>query len=186
VINLGNYLETLKNITKDKSKEKLIYILILCVVLFIAISYIFNDNKKTEVSLNENSANSNNTSIQSNINTSKDVMEEKLAKILSEISGINDVSVMITYSSDGKINPVYNTKEEDKEGKKTVDSSVVYNEEDSSKKVVIESTETPKVEGVIVVATGASNVEIRSKIAQAVSAVTNVAIYKIQVFEKKG
>lgn len=184
---MGNYLETLKNISKDKKKEKLIYILILCIVLFIATSYIFSDNKKTEINPNENTANSNSTSTESNINSSKDVMEEKLAKILSEISGINDVSVMITYSSDVKVNPVYNTKEEETAaGQKTLDKSVVYNEEDSNKTVVIESTEMPTVEGVIVVATGASNVEIRSKIAQAVSAVTNVAIYKIQVFEKKG
>ncbi|MDF2865515.1 MAG: hypothetical protein K0R72_324 [Clostridia bacterium] len=183
---MGNYLETLKNISKDKNKEKLIYVLILCVVLFIATSYIFSDNKKNEEKSSENAANSNSTSIDNNINSSKDFVEEKLAKILSEISGISNVSVMITYSSDTKINPVYNTKEEEKEGQKTIDRSVVYNEENSSKKVVIESTETPKVEGVIVVAAGASNVEIRSKIAQAVSAVTNVAIYKIQVFEKRG
>lgn len=183
---MGNYLETLKNITKDKKKENLIYILILCVALFIAVSYIFNDTPKTNQNVDQNTTNSNNTSSQSNINISKDVMEEKLAKILSEISGINSVSVMITYSSDTKINPVYNTKEEEKAGQKTIDRSVVYNEVNSDKTVVIESTNMPTVEGVIVVASGASNVEIRSKIAQAVSAVTNVAIYKIQVFEKKG
>jgi len=183
---MGNYLETLKNISKDKKKEKLIYVLILCVTLFIATSYIFTGNQKTEASSNKNTTNSNSTSTQTNINSSKDVMEEKLAKILSEVSGIGTVSVMITYSSDVKINPVYNLKEEEKEGQKTLDRSVVYNEENSNKTVVIESTNMPTVEGVIVVAMGASNVEIRSKIAQAVSAVTNVAIYKIQVFEKKG
>jgi stage III sporulation protein AG len=183
---MGNYLETLKNISKEKSKEKIIYILILCIALFIAISYIFNNSAEKETNSSENIINSNNTSTQTNINDSKDIMEEKLAKILSEVSGISNVSVMITYSSDVKINPVYNTKEEEKEGEKIVDRSVVYNEEDSSKKVVIESTSMPVVEGVIVVAEGASNVEIRSKIAQAVSAVTNVAIYKIQVFEKRG
>lgn len=183
---MGNYLETLKNISKDKQKEKLIYVLILCVVLFIATSYIFTDNKKTEESSKENTINSNSTSSETNINSSKDAMEEKLAKILSEISGIGNVSVMITYSSDVKINPVYNTKQEEKAGEKTVDRSVVYNEENSNKTVVIESTNMPIVEGVIIVAIGADNVEIRSKIAQAVSAITNVAIYKIQVFEKKG
>lgn len=183
---MGNYLETIKNITKDKRKDNLIYILILCVALFIATSYIFSDNTKITPKSTENTSNSNSTSTQSNINSSKDIMEEKLAKILSEISGINNVSVMITYNSDVKINPVYNTKEEEKEGQKIIDRSVVYNEENSNKTVVIESTVMPTVEGVIVVAAGASNVEIRSKIAQAVSAVTNVAIYKIQVFEKKG
>lgn len=183
---MGNYLETLKNISKDKKKENLIYILILCVVLFIAVSYIFNDNGKVSQNLQENTNISNNTSSTDNINSNKDTTEQKLAKILSEISGIGDVSVMITYSSDVKINPVYDTKEEEKDGQKTVDKTVVYNEQNNNKTVVVESTTMPTVEGVIVVAAGANNVEIRSKIAQAVSAVTNVAIYKIQVFEKKG
>ena len=180
---MGNYLETLKNISKGKQKEKLIYVLILCVVLFIASSYIFSDSNNAVKSPTNTT---NNTSTQTNTNNEKDVMEQKLAKILSEISGIGNVSVMITYNSDAKINPVYNTKEEEKDGQKTLDKSVVYNEQNSNKTVVIESTNMPTVEGVIVVAIGANNVEIRSKIAQAISAITNVAIYKIQVFEKKG
>lgn len=180
-----NYLETLKNIAKDKKKENLIYLLILCIALFISVSYVFGDNKNTQNAAQMVSS-SNSTSTTNNINNSRDEMEEKLAKILSEISGIRDVSVMITYSSDGKVNPVYNTKEEEKEGSKVIDRSVVYNEVGSDKTVVIESTTMPVVEGVIVVASGASNVETRSKIAQAVSAITNVPIYKVQVFEKKG
>ncbi|MEG1705016.1 MAG: hypothetical protein RR290_00380 [Clostridia bacterium] len=176
---MGNYLETLKNITKDKKKEKLIYILVLCVVLFVAISYIFNDKPKAEVAKVGNVITNETTSIESKT-------EEKLAKILSEISGINDVSVMITYTSDKRLNPVYDVKEEEKEGQKIVDKKVVYNEENSKKTVVVESIEMPKVEGVIVVATGASTTDIRSKIANAVSAVTNIGVYKVQVFEKKG
>lgn len=183
---MGNYLETLKNIAKDKKKDNLIYILILCIALFIAVSYVFGDDIKESQNSTQSTSTSNSTSTDVNIHSSKDSMEEKLAKILSEISGIQDVSVMITYTSDGKVNPVYNTKEEQKEGSKVVDRSVVYNEEGSDKTVVIETTTMPVVEGVIVVASGASNVEIRSKIAQAVSAITNVPVYKIQVFEKKG
>ena len=173
-------LETLKNIAKDKKKEKLIYILVLCIVLFISFSYIFKDNKAvveskvaTETALVKTT----------NINTE---LEDKLAKILSQINGIEDVSVMITYTADNKINPLYNTKEEVKDNVKTTDKQVVYNEEGSNKMIVVESTETPKVEGVIIVAKGASNIDIRSKIATAVSNMTSVAIYKVQVFEKKG
>lgn len=185
---MGNYLETLKNISKDKKKEKLIYILVLCVVLFVSISYIFNDDKK-EVNTaknNVNNTNNNNLNNLSNINNNRDIMEEKLAKILSQISGIEEVSVMITYNNDGKINPIYNIKQEEKDGLKSLDKSVVYNEQNNEKKILIETTASPTVEGVIVVAKGANNIEIKSKIAGAVSAVTNVAVYKIQVFEKKG
>ena len=43
-----NYLETLKNITKDnkRKKENLILLLILLVILLISINYIFNSDEK--------------------------------------------------------------------------------------------------------------------------------------------
>ena len=41
----------------------------------------------------------------------------------------------------------------------------------------------PKVEGAIVIAEGGGNVTIKSNIIQAVSAVTGLATYKVQVFE---
>ena len=42
----------------------------------------------------------------------------------------------------------------------------------------------PVVEGAIVVAKGANSVDIKSRIASAISAITNLPVYKIQVFEK--
>ncbi|MNP21189.1 hypothetical protein D3C76_1137990 [compost metagenome] len=107
-----------------------------------------------------------------------------MSNILSQISGVSEVSVMITYSQDSKQTPIYNTKEAEKQGEKTIEKSVAYNEENNSKTAIIESIEMPKVEGVIIVAKGAQTVEIRSKIASAISAITNVPVYKIQVFEK--
>ncbi|MEG1009640.1 MAG: hypothetical protein RSF67_07525, partial [Clostridia bacterium] len=104
-------LETLKNISKDKKKEKLIYILIIAIILFIASSYIFKEDKK--VIKNEE------------IKVTNNNLEEKLSKTLSDISGVNDVSVMITYSNENKINPVYNITEEEKNGVKLVNKQVV-------------------------------------------------------------
>lgn len=184
---MGNYLETLKNINKSKSKkvENLIFIIVLLVVLLVSINYIFNSNKDTSTS------NSNNTSSTENINSNTDdtqsqksETEKKLADILSQISGISEASVMITYSQDSTQTPIYNTKEEQKGEDKTVEKNVAYNESGSSKTAIIESVQMPKVEGVIVVVKGANNVEMRSKIASAISAVTGVAVYKVQVFEK--
>ncbi len=42
---MNNYLETMKNILKDKKKKKenMIFIVVLLVVLLISINYIFND-----------------------------------------------------------------------------------------------------------------------------------------------
>ncbi|MEG1363182.1 MAG: hypothetical protein RSC92_01925 [Clostridia bacterium] len=91
---------------------------------------------------------------------------------------------MITYSNENKINPVYNITEEEKNGVKLVNKQVVYNEESGSKKVVVEYSETPKIEGVLIVGVGLNNLETISKVATAVSALTNVSIHKIQIFEK--
>ena len=45
---MNNYLETMKNILKDKKKKKenMIFIVVLLVVLLISINYIFNDSQK--------------------------------------------------------------------------------------------------------------------------------------------
>ncbi len=185
---MSKYLENLKNIFEKKEKrvENLVFLIILLVVFLVAINYVFTDSSTT------NEENSNSTSTEDNIDSTKteqqgisDDTEKKLEEILSQISGIGNVSVMITYSKESTVSPVYNTKETNKNGETTSEKTVVYNEEGSDKTVVIETVEMPKVEGVIVVAEGVSSTETKSKIANAISALTNIASYKVQVFDKK-
>ena len=179
-------LETLKNINKNKSKEKIIYILVLLIILFVSISLIFDkdsdDNNLSNHNINENSLkqvnNSNETSYFTNIET-------KLANILSKIKGVSNVSVMITFSTESKLNPIYNTKSEEKDGNITTEKEVVYSEKGSDKVLAVETIEMPKVEAVIVVASGIVNdIDIKSEIVKAVANLTNVGIHKVQIFEK--
>lgn len=182
-----NYLETLKNITKSKERkvENIVLLVILLIFILLASKYIFkSDSKEKEVS-NSTSNNENINKSSSEVTQEKTDLEDKLENILSEISGISDVSVVITYSQNTKQNTVYNTKEEQNGESKSTEKTVAYNEEGSKKTAIIESTEMPKIEGAIIVAKGASTVDMRSKIATAVSSLTNVPVYKIQVFEKE-
>lgn len=48
-----------------------------------------------------------------------------------------------------------------------------------------QSVVNPKIEGAIITATGAEDVNVKTNIIQAVEAVTGLATYKIQVFEMK-
>lgn len=181
-----NYLETLKNIAKDKKKrtENIVFLIILLVTLLVSINYIFSD-KKIE---NKNSTISD-TNINSNEKTNNSLdngMEKKLEIILSQISGISDVSVVLTYSKDSKKNIVYNTKETESAEEKTSEKTVAYNEANGDKTAIVESIELPSIEGAIVVAKGANNVDVRSKIANAIANVLNIPVYKVQVFEKEG
>ena len=160
-------------------------------ILLISCNYIFKTDDKT--SKNTSNSTSNNGNInsseesgnsQNSVNNSD--LENKLSVILSQIQGISDVSIVLSYSQEEKQNVVYNTKEEQSGDKSTTEKVVAYNEKSGSKSAIVESVECPKVEGAIVVAKGASSVELRSKIASAVSTVVNIPVYKVQVFEKQG
>ena len=187
---MNNQLEVIKSAFKDKNKrtQNLILLVVLLVILLFACNYIFKTDNKTNsnsTSSNANIDNSNNvTSSTSKTNNSE--LEEKLSIILSQIQGISDVSIVLSYSQEEKQNVVYNTKEEENNGKSTTEKVVAYNEQSGSKSAIVESVECPKVEGAIVVAKGADSVDIRSKIASAVSTVVNIPVYKVQVFEKQG
>lgn len=188
---MNNQLEVIKTAFKDKKKrtQNLILLVVLLVVLLISCNYIFKTDSKSagksnSTSNDSNIDNSNNTSTVSKTNNSD--LEEKLSLILSQVQGISDVSIVLSYSQEEKQNVVYNTKEEESDGKSTTEKVVAYNEQSGIKSAIVESVECPKVEGAIVVAKGADSVDIRSKIASAVSTVVNIPVYKVQVFEKQG
>ncbi|MEG2348292.1 MAG: hypothetical protein RSB67_01415 [Clostridia bacterium] len=189
-----NYLTVIKDMTKNKEKrtQNLVLLLVLIVILLIAGNYIFKTDttKKGETSNSTSKDKNINSNSKGNVDTNtaniNSNLENKLSNILSQISGISEVSALITYSQDSKKTPIYNTKELEKNSEKTTEKTVAYNEEGSGKKAIIETIEMPKIEGVIIVAKGANSVDTRSKIASAVSSITSVPIYKVQVFEKQG
>ena len=54
---------------------------------------------------------------------------------------------------------------------------------DGDNKAITQTVILPKVEGAIVIAEGGGNATTKANIIQAVSAVTGLATYKVQVFE---
>lgn len=63
-----------------------------------------------------------------------------------------------------------------------VQRDIIYQETNGEKTPIIQSVVSPKVEGAIITAQGASNTNIKANIIQAVEAVTGVSSHKIQVF----
>lgn len=181
---MNNQLQVIKSAFTDKKRrtQNLILLVVLLVLLLVACNYIFKTNKPKS---NSTSTNENIVSSSESKKDSNSALEEKLNIVLSQIQGISDVSVVLSYSQEEKQNVVYNTKEETSDGKNTTEKVVAYNEQSGSKTAIVESIETPKVEGAIVVAKGADSVEIRSKIASAISSLVGIPAYKIQVFEKQ-
>ena len=123
--------------------------------------------------------------------------KKDLEEILSNIRGVGNVKVMITYAETSKTVPVYNeesteenTEETDSEGgtrkvtQTDVKKEVIYEESDGGGKTLItQSIISPTIEGAIITAEGAGDATVKTNIIQAVGAVTGLATHKIQVFE---
>jgi stage III sporulation protein AG len=188
-------LDKLKNIftNKEKRMENLISFLIILVITLIVINKIINE-EESEVDDQdyENMVGVELAQIE-NDNQNKYELESRLEEILSKISGVGEVSVLITYSESSSLVPIYNVnsstskiEETDSDGGTRVTETENNQKDvitDSSSNVITEKTVMPAIEGAIIIAEGASDSNIKSNIISAVEAVTGVASHKIQVFE---
>lgn len=177
-----------------KNIENLVVFLILLIVTVIAINMIWS---KDEEQAEEEQASYKVLASQdenSNIieNTEYD-LQTQLEDILSKMDGIGKVDVLITYSQTSTIVPMYSetqsstvTEETDSGGGTRIQESSNVNKEvitDGNNEAITQTVMLPKVEGAIVIAEGGGNATTKANIVQAVSAVTGLATYKVQVFE---
>ncbi len=190
--------DKLKNMFKGKKKtENLVVLIVILIVTVVAINYIWSDKKDTDGSSDKDSVKKSTEIVQVNSDISQDDLELKLENILKKISGVGNVKVMLTYSESSILKPIYNedssvsnTNETDSSGgTRTVTETdskkeVVYKDNnDGSKEPLTQSISSPKIEGAIVVAVGAEDVNVKASIVQAVEAATGLATHKIQVFK---
>lgn len=175
-----------------KKTENLVFLLIILIVTVVAINFIWKDEES-----NTNSGNTSNKKLASTEEenlTQTDTLEVRLEHILSNIDGVGNVDVLITYNETEEIVPIYNktdkksvTNETDSAGGVRVteetdaQQEVVYQNDE----IIVQKTISPKIEGAIITATGANNANVKANIISAVEAATGLATHKIQVFEKK-
>jgi stage III sporulation protein AG len=124
--------------------------------------------------------------------------ENQLKDILSTIVGVGDVSIMVNLESTEKVVVEKNirtqqsqTNEKDREGGSRniedhmKDEQVVIKRNGDGEEPIILMTEKPKVRGVLVVAEGANNIQVKTWIAEAVQRVLDIPLHKISVLPKK-
>ena len=188
-----------------KKIENMVFLVIVLIITIVIINYIWNGNKSSNKTLtntagkqlattqnSQNNKNSNNMQGGTNSNN----LEERLENILSNINGVGNVKVFINYSESSETVAMYNensktsvTEETDKSGGvrkvEETDSQkeIVYQEEDGNKTPIVQKTIEPKIEGAIITAKGATDINIKTSIIQAVETATGLATHKIQVFE---
>lgn len=115
--------------------------------------------------------------------------QKDLEDILSQISGVGDVRVMVTYSSSFEKSVAYE-KNSNKNEKKDGDNTVI-NETSSQTNVVLSSGEPfvvkeiyPEIQGVVVVADGADDILVKQNITNAVTTALSIAPHKVCVVKK--
>ena len=184
--------------------ENLVFLVILLIVTVVIINYVWSGEKSSNKNVTNSSgkqlATTKNTQTTGETNqkntTNNDNLEHRLENILSNIDGVGDVKVFINYSETSETVAMYNenskkstTEETDKSGGvrkvEQTDSQkeIVYQEENGNKTPIVQKTVEPKIEGAIITAKGASDINVKTNIIQAVEAATGLATHKIQVFQ---
>ena len=162
---------------KLKRSDWMILVLAGILILIIALPTDTKEKKQAEEA-KENISKENNT-----MEASKDEIERKLEDILEKIDGAGDVKVMITYQDSGtqvvekdKNTSENSLEESDSTGgvrstkEQQLQESTVYEEADAGNTPFVSKELLPKVEGILIVASGGDNQKVKQNISEAVLA----------------
>ena len=111
--------------------------------------------------------------------------EQKLAEILSNVKGVGEVRVMIEYSEGKESIIAENRKSENNSQSENTQNKNESEIAFSNNNPVVLKEIYPKVKGVIVVAQGGDNVEIKNQIISAVMSLLDLDANKIEVLTMK-
>lgn len=178
---------------KLKRSDWLILVLAGILILIIALPTDTKEKKQAEEA-KENISKENNT-----MEASKDEIERKLEDILEKIDGAGDVKVMITYQDSGtqvvekdKNTSENSVEESDSTGgvrstkEQQLQESTVYEEADAGNTPFVSKELLPKVEGILIVASGGDNQKVKQNISEAVLALFQVEAHRIKIVKMSG
>lgn len=178
---------------KLKRSDWLILVLAGILILIIALPTDTKEKKQAEEA-KENISKENNT-----MEASKDEIERKLEDILEKINGAGDVKVMITYQDSGTqvVEKDKNTSENSLEEsgstggvrstkEQQLQESTVYEEADAGNTPFVSKELLPKVEGILIVASGGDNQKVKQNISEAVLALFQVEAHRIKIVKMSG
>ena len=112
--------------------------------------------------------------------------EDRLENVLSSMKGISGIEIFVYVTSSEEV--VYLSDKESNQstgGTNSLKETTVFNKNGSSSSAVVVVTKYPKIEGVLIVAGGVSDVKLKLKIIDAVSCILSIAPTNIEVLEGK-
>ena len=170
-----NLLKILSTIKPDSPKKLLLPLLILIGMLFIAFGNFTQGNKPKPATANVETTNETQYLYD---------LQGRLENVLSQINGAGEVKVMLTLAASSQ-----NVIATDEKISENITETTKITNKDT--KIVTSKNEPliiqelkPKIEGVVIVSTGAKNPNIALQINKAVVALTGVKTHKVVVLEK--
>ena len=172
-----SFVKKLKNIKHIEIIIVVIFILILLLICFAGNNtFSFLSNKQATASSSSNIMYVSTSDYVSSI-------ESKLKSILSNINGAGKVEVMI--SVDGSSEIQFATDETITTNGQTTEKTIniVFVTKDGVNQPIITSEKLPKINGVVVVSSGAKDTKVKLQLMSAVQTLINIDCDKIQILE---
>lgn len=193
---------------QDKKPNKLQYVLLLVVlgVIFMIMSNFFSHEDQSQEELpvinhtqvEESAFKNDSENKPEGIKEFENLYENQLKEALEQIAGVDDVTVMVNVKSTAEkvyekngTDQTQTTTEVDREGGKrqvedrSVNKEVVIIQNGEQEKPLLVMTNKPVISGVLVVANGAQNIQVKTWIVEAVTRLLDVPSHRVSVLPKK-
>lgn len=178
-----------KNVNNKDMMRNMFVILIIGIILFLLADIFIGNNKKLTKYDYKSVGEENMKEDYSDYST---LLENKLENILTQLKGVGKVRVMITLEDTAEVVPAFNTtknnettKENDSQGgtreivREDMTIQVVTNEK--GEPIVLKEIR-PTIKGVIVIAEGAENLEVKEMLYEAVKTALGVPGNRVEVY----
>lgn len=187
-----------ENQTKgDKKKiESIIFLIIILIVTVLIINNVWTGDSKDSKVQNDKVLAKVLESDTTNETSEYYTLQQDLENILETMEGVGKVKVLINYAETSTTVAMYNetktestTEETDTEGGRRnvtqtdTQKEIAYTSETGKSAPITEKIVMPTIEGAVITAEGAGNVNVKANIISATQAVTGLATHKIQVFQ---
>ena len=181
----------------DKKKiESIIFLIIILIVTVIIINSVWNGESEDSKVQNDKVLAKVLESDSEDKTYGYYTLQQDLENILETMEGVGRVKVLINYAETSTTVAMYNetktestTEEKDTEGgirnvtQTDTQKEIAYTSETGESAPITEKIVMPIIEGAVITAEGAGNVNVKANIISATQAVTGLATHKIQVFQ---
>ena len=158
--------------------------ILISVLLVVFIVIIFAGSFKTKNKSNN---------VVSNVNLKSveycELVENRLCNVLRQMKGIGNVNVFLMVEEGPTIKYLEESKQENITQGETINSSietsVVLVKDGTVTNPVVVVELLPKITGVLIVASGAKDIKLKNTLINAVSAILNINVSKVEVLEGK-